>query len=787
MALHVEVPPIPDRVSLLADVAEIVSRSHDLQETLANVIDLVGKRLDADVCSIYLTEPDLRTLTLSATIGLDPECVGQVQLAFGEGLVGAAAERRETVAIETALDDPRSRYFPETGEERYASLLAAPLIVQGVTIGVLVIQTLESRRFDPQDIGLLQTCAQLLAPVVINARLIALAASPAGERTRPEADSGGRSGTLELRGIPTMRGVAIGPVYRLEDPIDLARLDYEPSSDPAREKEDLISALADARREIDELREQVGERFGPEFAAVFYTQMQIVEDHGFVTKLEQQVEESGDALAAVRAVVDHYRKTFERIQDPYFRERGADIEDVGRRVMEKLLGVRHQSDPMQPGSVVVADQILPTLFARLEVERVAAIVAEHGGPTSHGAIFARTLEIPAITGVSALLTHAQPGELAVVDGGEGRVYLDPDAGLVAEYERAQAQYHVAIEHLDALRERPAESRDGRRIRLTANVGLLADLRLVEQHGAEGVGLFRTELLALAHRGFPSEEEQQQLYTKVCTDMAPRTVTIRTLDLGGDKGIPNVGFPDEDNPQLGLRSIRLTLENQRAFRTQLRAILRASQSGNVRLLLPMISGIGELRDTRVLIDRVRNELVRDGVPFQADLPVGLMIEVPSAALVAEALAAECDFFSIGTNDLTQYTLAVDRGNERVAHLYNPLHPAVLTLIDHSARAAQRAGIPISLCGEMATNPLAVPILLGLGIEELSGAPAAVPVVREIVRALDFGKAEKAARQALTVATADEVHAISAELLRASGLLDHPDIGDWLRSSLDAGKR
>jgi phosphotransferase system enzyme I (PtsP) len=781
---------IPDRITLLADVAEIVSRSHDLEETLANVIDHVAKRFDADVCSIYLTGTDLKHLTLRATRGLDSASVRNVTLRFGEGLVGLAAERGETIATAHASSDPDYRYFPETGEERYESLLAVPLIVLGMTIGVLVIQTIESRHFDASDLGLLQTCAQLLAPVVINAQLLALAGDDASRRAESvsqmvdqgimqPADAVRSELNVELNGIPTSPGIAIGPVYRLENTVDLDRLEYTPSTDPAQEALDLQEALAEARREIDAMREVVGERFGPEFEAVFHTQIQILEDHGFVSKLSQWVEESGNALVSLREVLDAYKSTFERIEDPYFRERGADVEDVGNRVMRKLLGVRRHIQPMEPGSIVVVDQVYPELFAKLEMDLVASIVSEHGGATSHGAIFARTLEIPAVTGVSDLQHEARAGETAIVDGSSGKVYLSPDDLLLAEYRRTQEEYADSVQHLDAMRERPAETRDGRKMVLSANVGMLNDLRLVDQHGAEGVGLFRTELLALAHRGFPSEVEQDELYGRVVALMGTRPVTIRTLDLGGDKGIPNLGLSDEENPQLGCRSIRLTLENRRAFQAQLRAILRASAGGTVRLLFPMISGLGELREAREVLAEVQDQLRASGEDFDSELPVGIMIEVPSAAICADGLAQECDFFSIGTNDLTQYTLAVDRGNERVAHLYQPLHPAVLALMARTVDAARRAGIPVSVCGEMATNPLAVPLLVGLGINELSGTPSQVPLVKEIVRAVDWGDVADDARRALAVASVEEVHAIGAARLRDAGLLDHPDIGSWLR--------
>ncbi len=777
-----------------------MSRSHDLEETLANVTELVAKRLDADVCSIYTVDPERQKLTLSSTIGLESRAVGQVALRMGEGLVGLAAERGEPIALESAPSHPEYRYFPETGEERFESFLAAPLIVQGVVIGVIVIQTVEVRRFDEPDVELLQTCASLLAPVVVNAQLLALMATSDEDRAnvvtqiaesdvllgrgrkQPRAEK-----NVTLRGLATARGVAIGPIFRLDHVVDLDRAEYEPHEDPSQEQQTFLVALDEARRDIADMREVVRDRFGPEFAAVFHTQIQILEDKGFVLNVTQAVERTGNAREALSSVLETYRQTFERIEDPYFRERGTDIADVGQRVMAKLIGVRDHVAPMQAGSVVVVDQLLPALFARLEMDKVAAIVAEHGGQTSHGVIFARTLEIPSVTGATGILEEAREGELAIVDGATGTIYLSPDDLLTREFEQAQHRYAVAVEHLDAMRERPAETLDGKRIRLSANAGLLADLRLVDKHGAEGVGLFRTELLALAHRGFPSEEEQQQLYDRVVEFLDPRPVTIRTLDLGGDKGIPNIGLGEEDNPQLGCRSIRLTLENRPAFRAQLRAILRASARGTVRLLLPMISGLAELLETKALIDDVKRELEQEGSAFDPEIPVGIMIEVPSAAITAHVFAPECDFFSIGTNDLTQYTLAVDRGNERVAHLYDSLHPAVLQLIQGTVQAAAAADIPVSICGEMATNPLAVPVLVGLGIGELSGTPAAVPVVKEIVRALDSGDVEGDARAALSARTAAEVHAISATRLRAAGLVEHPDIGSWLGQLLDDALR
>jgi phosphotransferase system enzyme I (PtsP) len=754
------------------------------------------------VCSIYLTEPDLKHLLLRATMGLDRNAVGQVRLCFGEGLVGHVAQRAESVAVVDAQSHPEYRYFPETGEERFPSLMAAPLIVTTPTslgtfpIGVLVVQTREPREFQPRDVELLDTCARLIAPLVMNAQLFALMSGPEEVRASIVSqlgsaglDFGAAKGpvraerNVEVRGIPASRGIAIGPVHFLDDPVDLESVDYVPNPDPKQERRDLLDALADARRELHDVRDEVGERFGPDFAAVFNTHIQILEDKGFVAKLEESVGQTGSGLQAIRVVLAAYHETFARIENPFFRERGIDVVDVGQRVMAKLLGVRIHNIPLTDGAIVVASHLLPAHFALLETEKIAAVASEHGGPTSHGAIFARALEIPAVTGASGILEAARPGEQAIVDGYTGLIYFSPDEQLRREYERAKHRDLIAVEHLDALADRPAETRDGTRVVLTANVGLLSDLRLCERHGAEGIGLFRTELIALAHRGFPSEDEQEQLYEGVAEAMAPRPVTIRTLDLGGDKVIPDLAVSEEQNPQLGWRSIRISLSDQESFRAQLRAILRASAQRNVRLLIPMISAVGELLEVRALVEETKEELTCRGVCFDPDLPIGVMIEIPSAALISEPLARECDFFSIGTNDLTQYTLAVDRGNEKVAHLYSPFHPAVLTLIDRTVRGATRAGIPVSVCGEMANNPLAVPLLVGLGIGELSGVASAVPVVKEIVRSLEMGKVTDDARRALEAGSVAEVEAIAAERLRSSGLLDHPDIGSWLERAIE----
>lgn len=784
----------------------MVSRSHDLVETLGNVVELVAGRLGAEACSVYLTEPDLEHLRLAATRGLASGSVGKIRLKTGEGLVGLVAREGRTMAFRRASEHEAYRHFPESGEDQFTTLVAAPLTVSGVgglsdrTIGVLVVQTVKERDFSPDDLDLLERCVRLISPVVLNAQLLAFISGGQAD-TQGLLEQLGRAGVpladredekprqernLHFSGAPTSRGIAIGVVHFLGDGVDLERVQYTPQDAIEDELAVLHRAVQGALKELHDLRVDVGDRFGPDFAAIFNAHIQILEDKGFMAKIENETREHGNALSAVRRVLDEYTRMFAAIEDSYFRERGIDVEDVGQRLVSRMLGIRHGGEPLPANAVLLASNLSPAHFATLESEKTAAIISEHGGATSHGAIFARALEIPAVTGVPGILDAARAGEQIIVDGETGKVILSPDENLHAEYRSAQQREVIAMTHLDEQAGLPAETLDGYRVQLTANMGLLSDLIFARRHGAEGVGLFRTELPALVHRGFPSEDEQYQLYEAVAKAMAPSPVTIRTLDLGGDKAIPGLDFGDEQNPQLGWRSIRLSLDHQESFRTQLRAILRAGVFGNLRILIPMVSTVEEIRRVREIRSQVCRELARRGVDFKPELPLGVMIEVPSAAVVADVLARECDFFSIGTNDLTQYTLAVDRGNERVAHLYNPLHPAVLTLIERSVRAAERAQIPVSLCGEMAGSPLAVPILVGMGLSELSVVASSVPVVREIVRALKREDALLDAQRALEAGSVREVHDIAAARLTQAGLTKHPDIGGWVRRRISAGR-
>jgi phosphotransferase system enzyme I (PtsI) len=413
----------------------------------------------------------------------------------------------------------------------------------------------------------------------------------------------------------------------------------------------------------------------------------------------------------------------------------------------------------------------------LETEKIAGLVTEHGGPTSHAAIFARSLEIPAVTGVPGVASRLEPDEDLIVDGLEGVVVVRPTRAQRAEYAALGERYRAVRDRLDELRGLPSETRDGRKIRLSANVGGLHDVDLVKRHGAEGIGLLRTEVFALSLRGLPGEDEQLRAYLRVAEQIAPDPVVVRCFDLGGDKALPDEAI-EEANPQLGWRAIRILLDRPELLRVQLRAIVRANARGNLRIMLPMIASLDELEEAREHLAAVAAEA---GAPAP---PLGVMIETPAAVAVARHLAARCDFFSIGTNDLMQYTLATDRENERVASVYDPFHPALLGQIRATADAAREAGIPCSVCGELGGSPVFAPLLVGLGIDELSMAPFSVLVVRQVLRKTDAGVMAQCAREVAAAGRSNEVREHVTRAYESLGLLDDPDLGVLMRRMLES---
>lgn len=527
-------------------------------------------------------------------------------------------------------------------------------------------------------------------------------------------------------------GIGVGTAYlfRQEEQTVQRRTVRDADSEIVR----FYEAVQQASRDIEALYEQTKQRIGADEAAIFEAHRMMLDDPEFSSAIEGRIlEESVSAEYAVQSTADQYIALFERIEDDYLKARAADVRDIAARLLRTLSGRGERiSEALPERAILLAEELAPSDTVTLDRERVAGIVTERGGPTSHAAILAKSLGIPAVTGASELFANARYGDEIIVDGSAGAVILHPAPGTVATYEDRRERQHRTQRELLSLKGQPSVSLDGCSVLLCANIGSLTDLDAVLENDADGVGLFRTEFLFMERDRPPTEAEQFEVYRAAAEALDGKPLIIRTLDAGGDKALPYLDLPPEDNPFLGRRAIRLCLDHPDLFIPQLRAILRAGLAGDVRLMLPLVNVVGEVHRAKEFIEQAKSDLRREGIDFKEDLPVGIMIETPAAVLHADALAKNVDFFSIGTNDLIQYTLACDRGNADTAELYTPYHPAVLSLIRTTIASAHRAGIHVGLCGEAASDERLIPALLAMGLDSFSMNTSSILKARYIVR-------------------------------------------------------
>jgi phosphoenolpyruvate-protein phosphotransferase (PTS system enzyme I) len=530
---------------------------------------------------------------------------------------------------------------------------------------------------------------------------------------------------------------------------------------PGSEEAELVrleQALVRTRQQITDLQHRVSEAMGAAESSIFDAHLMVLEDPALIDEVSRLISEQRvSAESAFQQVAARYMESLGQIEDEYLRERVADMRDVTGRVLGNLTGRGDPSElpPMTEPCIIISHDLSPSMTAMLDRQYVLGFATDIGGPTSHTAIMARSLQIPAVVGLRDASRQVQTGQAVLLDGFHGLLVLNPTDQTLYEYGQLQRKQVDLAEKLKAIRGEPAITLDGFRVILSANLERASDVESVRECGAEGVGLLRTEFLFLNRDTLPTEEEQYEVYRAVAAAVKPEPMVIRTLDLGGDKFLSTLQVPEEMNPFLGWRAIRFCLQETEVFRAQLRAILRASAEGNVKLMYPMISGLSELVEANALVRQYQEELRSEGVAIDPAMEIGAMIEIPSAVLVADALANRVQFFSVGTNDLIQYSLAVDRLNERITHLYEPTHPAILRLIQMTLAAARRRGIWVGVCGEMAGDPVLIPLLLGLGVNELSAAVSAVPKVKFLIRRLKLSEAQDLAKFALECESADEI--------------------------------
>lgn len=578
-----------------------------------------------------------------------------------------------------------------------------------------------------------------------------------------------KTGEKMLRGIPVSQGVSRSRVVVLDrtriDPAKWGILE----SDPAGEEDRLQASLVVTRRQILAVQERLREAMGADEAQIFDAHLLVLEDPMLLQETARFIlEDLVTAEFAFHQASEKYADALAKLDDSYLSERAADIRDVTQRVLANLIGQPQctaLADLTEP-CIVVAHDLTPSDTAMMDPAMVLGFATEVGSRTSHTAILARSLRIPAVLGLGEVISELHTGESVLLDGFNGFVVIDPSEQTLFEYGQLVDRQTSIEKSLEVIHDDAAETRDGHRIILSANIERAADVESVLQCGAIGVGLFRTEFLFINRSDLPDEEEQFAAYRKVTESLAPDPVIIRTLDLGGDKLLSHLNVAEEMNPFLGWRAIRLCLQEKDLFRTQLRAILRASVFGNLKIMYPMISGVEELEAANVLLDECREQLRDEGVAFAEDVEIGVMIETPSAAMIADSLARRVKFFSIGTNDLIQYALAVDRLNEKIAHLYEPTHPGILRLIKATVDAAQAHSIWTGICGEMAGDLAAVPLLLGLGVSELSVTPSMVPRVKMLIRSIEMSEARKLAEFALDSDSPKEILARAEALAKAA---------------------
>jgi phosphotransferase system enzyme I (PtsI) len=583
------------------------------------------------------------------------------------------------------------------------------------------------------------------------------------------APAGGCDGGTSLRGIGVSPGIAIGRALVMEGPnVAIFRLELSPG-EAEGEVLRFRRAVRRAVRQLRQLRDRIRREAGESYGRVFEAQILILKDRALHQETTGLIaRERVNAEWAFHTVVGRYTQVFEQLGDQALRDRGTDIEDVAARVQALLTGSkrRHDLSELMDDVIIVAATLSPSDAAGLNREHVIGLAIDGGGPTSHTAIIASALGIPAVAGLRDASTRVRSGDLLVLDGSEGIVLHSPSEEETVVWRERRALKAQRELDLVVLRDRPATTREGLRVRLMANIELPEEMLAARRFGAEGVGLYRSEFLYLKEApGLPSEEDHYRTYRDLAERALPDEVVIRTLDLGGEKYFSTILERRESNPVLGLRGIRLCLKHEDLFRAQLRGILRAAAHGKVRMLFPMVSELGELRRARAIVQDVRRELLALRIPCEAEVPLGVMIEVPAAALIADRLAREVDFFAIGTNDLIQYALAIDRGNESVSYLYQPLHPAILDLVRRIVDAAAHRGLRVSVCGEMAANPAAAIILVGLGITELSMNPAAIPSVKQVIRAMSLADARALVEEALRLDSAEEIGALAKRAVEA----------------------
>ena len=713
---------------LLRRLREVMAEPVSAQERLDKIVVLIAANMVAEVCSVYVLRVDA-TLELYATEGLNRDAVHHTVLRSDEGLVGLVASQASAINLSNAQAHPAFSYRPETGEESYHAFLGVPVLRAGNTLGVLVVQNRARRTYSEEEVEALQTTAMVLAEMIASGELSALAppgAEPAARRS------------LHLSGRALADGIALGHVVLHEPRVVVTNYIAD---DIPKELKHLEAAVEALRTQLDELLEHGDVVEGGEHRDVLEAYRMFAHDRGWVHKLEEAVMTGLTAEAAVERVQSDTRARMLRQTDPYLRERLHDLDDLANRLMRQLTGRDHapSRENLPENAILVARSMGPAALLDYDRKRVRGLVLEEGGPHSHVAIVARALGIAAVGDIDNATGIADPGDAIIVDGASGDVQLRPLPDMEAAYAERVRLRARRQQQYQALRDQPCVTKDGQKIALLINAGLNVDLPHIADTGAAGIGLFRTELQFMVAPNFPRASEQYTLYRAVLDAAGERPVTFRTLDIGGDKVLPYMRNVEEENPALGWRAIRLGLDRPALLRTQLRALLRAGGGRSLKIMFPMIATVAEFDQARALVELELTHLRRHGHKLPDEVEVGSMVEVPSLLYQLDELLSRVDFLSVGSNDLVQFLYAVDRGNPRVAGRFDPLSKPVLRALKDIADKCQEHAKPVTVCGELASQPLGALALVAIGYRSLSLTPSAMGPVKAMLLELDSSKA------------------------------------------------
>jgi len=732
-----------DHTKLICDVGEITGLFHDapnMEEFLQKITVMVTRHMECEVCSIYLYYADLQELVLKATKGLNPVSINKVRMKIGEGLTGMALKEKRPICEGQAKNNPNFRFFPGIGEEKYESFLAVPILRGSIEIGVMVIQSQKKDYFSPEDVQVFRAITTQLAATIETARLLITLNDKKEEKPRALISEDLKF----IKGRCGSEGVAFSTTMIVNESLTDMR-QYLAGAQKQYNEADLNRAMEATEHQLEDLQVKLEATLLDMPALIFTAQILMLKDKGVADSIIALIRNGINPPQAIIEVVSEYVSKFSKIEDSYLREKIYDIKDVGRRLLENLTGHTQESHDCQD-KIVIARELFPSDALKLFSQKIKGIILLSGGASSHVAILARSLNIPlVVTNELALLT-LDPATNVLIDADMGNIYINPDP-LVKAKVLQREELNRNISGLKRLIQEHPRTSDGTAVKFMANINLLGDLKAANEFKAQGVGLYRTEFPFMIRSNFPSEEEQYLIYRRLVDGMPGKEITLRTLDIGGDKILSYSDYGKEDNPFLGLRSIRLSLKHTDVFVAQLRAILRCGADRRIRILFPMISSLDEFLQAKNIVQECVHQLKAEHKEFIADPPLGVMIELPSMVEIIDEMAQEADFFSIGTNDLIQYMLAVDRTNDRVASLYLPYHPSVLRALKKIVGAGLKSAKEVSICGDMANDPKYLKLLLGLGVRCFSMDARYLPRMHERLRQLSIPDCEKLTREVL----------------------------------------